>query len=456
MKKLEMDMTTGTIFNKIVRFSIPLMLMNILQLLFNAADIFVLGIFVNDNAVAAVGANSALINLIINLFIGLSVGSNVVVAMFLGENNKQKIRENVGLSIFIALVSGIILLFIGFFCARTFLTWMGCDEVVLDMAVKYLKIYFLGMPVIMLYNFCASILRAAGDTVRPLIYLSIGGVINVILNIFFVLVLKKDVEGVAIATVVSQGIAAVLCLITLSKNNGVVKLEFKYIRFKFSAFLLLVKIGVPSGIQSCLFSLSNVIIQSSVNSLGAKAMSGYSYEMQIANIVYVAMNAIALACMSFVGQNYGAKDIKRIKKIIIESIIFVSIVGIVFGVTATFLGPLFLSLITDDKEVILYCKQILYFVSLPYFLCGIMDVVAYAMRSLGKSFTTMIICIFGACILRIIWIQLVFNSIRTAWSIFISYPISWIIVIIAISIFLSTTLKKLEKQYKENTEKDIV
>ncbi len=452
MKKLEMDMTTGTIFNKLVRFSVPLMLMNILQLLFNAADIFVLGIFVNDNAVAAVGANSALINLIINLFIGLSVGSNVIVAMYLGGNNRQKVRENVGLSVFIAVVSGVILLFVGYFCARTFLIWMGCDEAVLDMAVKYLKIYFLGMPIIMVYNFCASILRAAGDTVRPLIYLSIGGVINVALNIFFVLVLDKDVEGVAIATVVSQGVAAVLCLITLFKNKGDVKLEIKNIRFKLNEFILLVKIGVPSGIQSCLFALSNVIIQSSVNSLGAKAMSGYSYEMQIANIVYVAMNSIALACMSFVGQNYGARNLKRIKRIILESIIFVSFVGIVFGVAITFVGPLLLTIITDDKDVILYCKQILYFVALPYFLCGIMDVLSYSMRSLGKSFITMVICIFGVCVLRIIWIKLVFEATKEVWSIFISYPISWIVVIIAVAIFLAVTLKKTEKQFSENAE----
>ena len=405
MKKLEMDMTTGPIFKKIARFSIPLMLMNILQLLFNAADVFVVGIFVDDVAVAAVGTNGALINLIINLFIGLSVGANVV-ARYLGENNREKVRKNIGLSIFVALISGIILLFVGFFCARTFLEWMGCDPKVIVLATKYLKIYFLGMPIIILYNFCASILRAAGDTVRPLIFLTIGGVVNVGLNIFFVVVLHKDVEGVAIATVVSQGIAAVLSIIVLLKNEGDVKLELKYIRFYPKDFIELVKVGLPSGIQSCMFSISNVLIQSSINSLGDKAMSGYAYEMQIANIVYTAMNAIALACMSFVGQNFGSKNVERIKKIIIQSSLFVTIVGVSLGVLVTFLAVPFLRLITSDEEVLAYTQEILYFVALPYFLCGVMDVVAYAMRSLGKSFTTMIICIFGACIFRIIWIYL--------------------------------------------------
>ncbi|MCQ2387806.1 MAG: MATE family efflux transporter [Clostridia bacterium] len=448
-KAIGMDLTKGPIFAKIVKFSIPLILANILQLLFNAADIFVLGIFVSEDAVAAAGSNGALINLIINLFIGLSVGSNVMVGRNLGKNDTEAVRRYIGMSMLIGVVAGVGLLFIGFFGARTFLTWMDCDEKIIDMAVKYVKIYFLGMPIILLYNFCASILRAAGDSKRPLIYMAIGGVVNVGLNIFFVTVCGMDVEGVAIATVVSNGIASALTIIALIRSKGPVKLLFKYIRFYPKEFVELTKVGLPSGLQSCMFSISNVLIQSSVNSFGSSAMAGYSYEQQLSGFVYTAMNAIALACMSFVSQNLGAKEFKRIKDGIIQSSLFATAIGVVMGVSMYFLATPILHGLGASEEVIDYELQIMRWVALPYFMCGVMDTVAYAMRSFGKSFTTMIICLFWACIFRIVWIKTVFAKVNTIWSVFISYPISWILTIACILVFLIKTYNYEKRIYEK-------
>lgn len=299
-KNFEMNMSEGKILGKLIIYSIPLICTNVLQLLFNAADVAVLGMFVSDDAVAAVGATGALINLIIGLFVGLSVGANVLVARFAGEQNMDSSHKTVSTSVIVSLIAGLFLAFIGYFFAETFLEWTNCDPEVIGMATKYLKIYFIGMPIMLLYNFCASILRAVGDTLRPLIFLVIGGLVNVGLNIFFVAVLKKDVEGVAIATVASQAISAVLSIIVLLKGNGYARLDMKKFRVYFPELKEMTKIGFPAGLQGCVFSISNVLIQATINTFSKSYMTANTVASQFDGFIYNAMNAVSLATLAFV------------------------------------------------------------------------------------------------------------------------------------------------------------
>lgn len=445
-KKLEVDMTRGPIFKKIIVFSIPLICSNVLQILFNAADILVLGIFVSDGAVAAVGSTGALINLIVGLFVGLSVGANVMVSSYLGKNDSEKVQRTIGCSVLVSVLFGAALIFAGVFGAKTFLLWMDCDVNVIDMATKYLKIYFIGMPLMMLYNFCASILRAAGETLKPLIFLTIGGVLNVILNIFFILVLHKDVEGVAIATVVSQGFAAIMCLIVLIKGEGAVKLRRKYLRIYKSEFVEMIKIGVPSGLQGCLFSLSNVIIQSNVNSFGEVVMAGNSYAQQFESVVYQAMNGVSLAALSFVSQNYGAGKLDRIKRVVLECLITVTVVGAVLGGFVALFASGLVGLITKEPASIEVAAKRLAIVSGTYFLCGIMEIYAQALRGLGKSTTAMVISLFGSCVLRIVWIEILLGFFTDVYIIYWSYPVSWFITSAALIAVFYALLSKLKKK----------
>lgn len=446
--KHEMDLTEGSIFKKLILFALPLIATNILQLLFNVADVAVLGIFVEegDNAVAAVGATGALINLIIGLFVGLSVGANVLVARYVGSHEKERAEHVVGMSMILSVIIGAVLAVVGYFCAYTLLSWMKCDPKVIDMATKYMQIYFIGMPIILLYNFCAAILRAVGDTLRPLIYLIVGGVVNVGLNVFFILVLHKDVEGVAIATIVSQAISSVLAIISLVKSNGYAHLDVRKLRFFKKEFADMIKIGLPSGVQGCVFSLSNVVIQSTVNSFQQQAMTGNTIAAQFDGFIYNAMFGLALACMSFVSQNLGAKNIDRIRKTVKIALLDVFVIGVVVGGIILLLARPVGSLISDDPVVLDYAWNRMLITSTTYFLCGLMDVMSNTMRGLGKTTTAMVVSISGSCLFRILWVNTMCVWFRSLETLYWVYPVSWALTFVIYVIMYFPTMRKVERK----------
>lgn len=426
-KSYEMDMCSGPLLSKILVFSIPLMLSGILQLLFNAADIIVVGRFTGSEALAAVGSTSALINLIINLFIGISVGANVVVARFYGARDVDGVHEAVHTSILTAIIGGIILIFVGVLLAKPLLELMGTPEDVIDLSVLYMRIYFVGMPAFMLYNFGAAILRAIGDTKRPLYFLTLSGVVNVVLNLFFVIVFKMGVAGVALATIISQAISAVLIVLCLIKMEGPCHLDLKHLQFHGKTLAAMLRIGLPAGLQGAVFSISNVLIQSSVNSFGSLVMAGNTAASNIEGFVYTAMNAVYQTSLSFTSQNMGAKQFKRVDKILMECLLVVAVVGLVLGNGAYFLGNQLLGIYSSDPQVIQYGLIRLSFVSATYFLCGLMDVMVGSIRGLGYSIMPMLVSLTGACLFRVIWIFTIFQLDRTLGCLYISYPISWIL-----------------------------
>ena len=419
-------MTHGPLLGKIVRFAIPLAISGILQLLFNAADIIVVGRFSGSQALAAVGSTSALINLIVNLFIGLSVGTNVLVAQYYGAGKQSDLQETVHTSVASSLVFGAFLLVVGVSLAAPLLELMGTPEEVLPQACLYMRIYFLGMPASMLYNFGAAVLRAVGDTQRPLYFLTLSGIVNVILNLFLVIVFHLDVAGVAIATVISQCISAGLVLLCLVRSDAVYRVDLKSLRVYKHKLLQMVKIGVPAGIQSATFSISNVLIQSSINSFGSIAMAGSTAGGNIEGFVWTAMDAFTQSTLSFTSQNFGAKKFKRITKVIWYNLALVTVVGLVLGVGAYWMGRPLLSIYSTDPEVIAYGLERMLLVCTPYFTCGIMNVLVGAMRGFGSSLTPMAASIFGVCVLRVIWIYTVFPLNHTFFMLFLSYPLSWV------------------------------
>lgn len=444
-KNREINLCEGSIVKKMILYALPLLLTNVLQLLFNAADVAVLGIFVSDQAVAAVGATSALINLIVGLFVGLSVGANVLIARFAGAGDAERAHKTVGTSVIVSVITGVILAAVGYFGAETFLRWMDCPDNVIGMATKYLRIYFLGMPIMMLYNYCAAILRAVGDTLRPLFYLVIGGVVNVGLNLFFVVVLKKDVEGVAIATVSSQAISAVLSVITISREKGYSSLKKQYLKIHKKELLDMMKIGIPAGLQGCVFSISNVLIQANINSFGDLAVSGNTVAGQFDSFIYQAMYSIALSALAFVSQNLGAGNLARVRKSVRTSLIVVTIVGIaVSGIVILFDREL-CSIITKSDRVIDYAVLRLYYVATPYFLCGIMDVMSNSVRGLGHSTLAMIVSLLGSCVFRIIWLKTIYYLNPTLDMVYVVYPVSWALTAVIFFILYFPLLKKTKK-----------
>ena len=418
-------MTHGPLLGKIVRFAIPLAISGILQLLFNAADIIVVGQFVGPQALAAVGSTSALINLIVNLFIGLSVGANVLVAQYYGASDTKALRETVHTSVLASLIFGCIVLVIGITLAAPMLELMGTPEEVLDQACLYMRIYFIGMPASMLYNFGAAILRAVGDTQRPLYFLFIAGIVNVLLNLFCVIVLHMGVEGVAIPTVISQCVSATLVLLCLVKSDAVYRVNLKELHIYKEKLLQMIKIGVPAGIQSATFSISNVLIQSTINSFGSIAMAGSTAGGNIEGFVWTAMDAFTQSTLSFTGQNYGAKKFHRITKVVWYNLGLVTVVGLVLGIGAYLVGPWVLQVYSSDPEVIAYGLERMLLVCTPYALCGVMNVLVGAMRGLGSSLTPMVVSIFGVCVLRVVWIYTVFPLDPSFAMLFLSYPVTW-------------------------------
>ncbi len=455
ISKHEKDLTKGPIFKNLIIFAVPLILTNIMQLLFNATDIAVLNLMVGENAMASVGATSSLTHLIINLFVGLSVGSSVVLSRCVGSADMAKARKVVGTAVCLSIIGGVTLLIVGFFGARTFLTWMGCPSNLIDNSTKYLQIYFLGMPIVLFYNFSAGMMRAVGDTLRPMIYLIIAGFANVGLNIFFIVVFNLTVEGVAIGTVASQGISSVLAFIAMRKTKGYSKISFKHIGIHKDELIDIVKIGVPSAIQSIMFSISNVLIQSTVNSFGDFAVAGNTAASQVDAFVYTTGNSIAHASMSFVSQNYGAKKMKRIKHTVLISLLTVFIAQFAVGLIATVFANPLASIFAKSQEALAYSQQRISVMGLFYFLCGMMEVLTYTMRALGKSMTTMIISIFFVCIMRIIWLKTFFFLNPTYAMIFYSYPISWMLCIFVTLSFLIPLVKKLTFKLENNIEENI-
>lgn len=430
-KSYEMDMCHGPLLGKILIFSIPLMLSGILQLLFNAADIVVVGRYAGSNCLAAVGATSSLINLLTNVFIGLSVGSNVMIARYYGAKDHQATSETLHTAILLSLVSGVILACIGSLLARPLLKLMGTPQDVLSLASRYMQIYFLGMPAIMLYNFGSSILRAIGDTKRPLYFLTFSGVINVVLNLCFVIIFKMNVAGVALATVISQCISAILIMISLIKQEGICHLDLHLLHIHKDKMLEILKVGLPAGIQGSIFSISNVLIQSSINGFGAIAMAGNTAASNIESFIYMSMNSFYQTALSFTSQNLGAKQYERIGKILRICLSLVVCVGLGMGLIALHFGSELLGIYSSDPEVISYGLKRMSIICTTYFLCGIMDVIVGSIRGLGCSVLPMIVSLIGACGLRILWIFTIFQSYHTLSSLYTSYPITWSITFIA-------------------------
>lgn len=450
MKFDSKSMREGPILKSVIVYTVPIILTGLLQLLFNAADLIVVGWFSGSDSVAAVGATGALTNLIINLFIGLSVGAGVVVAQGLGAGNGKQTSEAVHTAVPVAVISGIFLTVIGVLFSRNFLEFMGTpDGKLLRLASVYMQIYFAGMTFSMLYNFGSAILRAAGDTRSPLIFLTIAGVLNVILNIVFVALFKLDVAGVALATSISQAVSAILVLLALMKRQDACRFEFEKMHIYKNALLRMVKIGVPAGLQGSLFSISNVLIQSSVNSFGAAHMSGSAAASSIEGFCYVTMNSFHQTSLNFCGQNYGAGDFKRVKRITWVCLMTVAVAGFVVGNLSYIFGRELLKIyITDSPEAINYGMERLKFMVVPYFLCGIMDTTTGSMRGIGSSVIPMIITVVGVCVMRIVWIYTVFAlpQYHTFSGLFISYPISWLLTFAALFISFTVVMRRKEKK----------
>ena len=445
-KSYEIDMCSGPLLGKILLFSIPLMLSGILQLLFNAADIIVVGRFTGSTALAAVGSTSSLINLLINIFVGLSVGVNVLVARYYGGQKEKDVQETIHTAVLTALLSGAFLIAVGELAAGPMLEIMGTPEDVLDQAVLYMRIYFLGMPVLMLYNFGAAILRAVGDTRRPLYFLFAAGAVNVVLNLFFVAVLGMGVDGVAWATVISEHISALLVLKSLMEEKGMMKLHLKKLSIQGDKLKKIIKIGLPAGMQGAIFSVSNVLIQSSVNSFGSVAMAGNTASANIEGFVYTAMNAGYQTSLSFTSQNLGGRKYSRINKVKNICLAVVTAVGLILGLSAAAAGPHLLGVYSSDPEVLNYGMLRLRIICGTYFICGLMDCMVGSLRGLGYSVLPMIVSLTGACGFRILWIFTVFAVYRSLPMLYLSYPVSWLITAAAHMITFHIIRKKLPKQ----------
>ena len=454
--KYEIDMINGTIMPKLITFAIPLMFSGILQLLFNAVDIIVVGRFSGSQSLAAVGSTSSLINMLTNLFIGISLGANVLAARFYAAGKHKEMSETVHTSILTAFISGVLMIFVGIFFSRPALELMDTPSDVIELATLYMRIYFVGMPFFMLYNYGAAILRAVGDTKRPLIFLVVSGVTNACLNLLLVIVFKMDVAGVAIATVISQMISCVLVLICLYKTDAVYQLRFKKLRIKWKYLGQIFQIGIPAGIQSTLISFSNVLLQSSVNSFGSIAMAGYTAANNVLSFLYMGANSITQACMSFTSQNYGARKPKRMDKVLIDGLILQVVICLTLGVLAYVFGNQVSNIYTDDPNVIKCSVEILALTTVPYFLCGFMDTFPGVLRGMGRSTVPMILCLLGTVGVRILWIYCFFPHNRTLGYLFVSYPVSWIATIVMQLIYYIFIRKEVHKELNVSSEYTLV
>ena len=424
-KGYEINFTQGRIMKQLLIFALPLMLSGMLQLFYNAADIIVVGRFAGKESLAAVGSTGALINLLTNAFLGLSVGANVLISKGFGTNDKTLMERAVHTAISISLIGGVVFGIIGFFFSRDILALMDTPTEVLPKAALYMEIYFAGLPAVAVYNFGSAVLRAVGDTKRPLIFLIISGFINIILNLFFVIVCRLDVAGVAIATVISQIFSAVMVLICLIRSDGAYKLVLRHLRICKKELMQMLRVGLPAGVQGTLFSLSNVLVQSSVNSFGAVAVAGNSAGANLEGFVYIAMNSVHHTALTFCAQNLGAGNIDRIKKGFYYCIGLVTLIGIFFGSIVVLFSHQLVSIYSSDPDVIAVGMSRVAVICSTYFLCGIMDAMAGVLRGLSYSVLPMIITLVGACGLRVLWIYIIFEFERSLFMLYLAYPVSW-------------------------------
>lgn len=442
-------MCNGTIMDKLISFALPLMLSGILQLMFNAVDIIVVGHFTGKEALAAVGSTTALINVFTNLFIGISLGANVLAARFFASGKEKEMSETVHTAILLALISGILMAGIGLISARAALMLMGTPDNIIDQSTLYMRIYFLGMPFFMLYNYGAAILRAVGDTKRPLLFLMLSGGVNALLDLLLVIVFRMGVAGVAIATITSQMISCVLVLICLFRTDSCYQLRFSKLRINKNYLLQIFQVGIPAGIQSTVINFSNALLQSSVNSFGDTAMAGYTAANNILGFLYMSVNSVTQACMSFTSQNYGVGKYKRMDRVLMDCLILTVGVSLVLGCGAWFFGEQVLGIYTQDAQVIQSGMEILSITTVTYFLCGIMDLFPGALRGMGHSTVPMILSVIGTVGTRIVWIFGYFPHHRSLHFLFISYPGSWIITIVMQVICFYFVRKKVHRNVKQ-------
>lgn len=441
----EIDMCKGPLAGKMLMFALPLMLSGFLQLMFNAADTIIVGRFVSSSALAAVGSTSSMIALLTSLFLGLSVGTNILTARFYGASRQQEISKVVHTSIALGLFCGIMLAVIGMAGTRQLLLWMGTPDDILSIAVVYMRIYFVGMPVNMVYNLGAAVLRATGDTKRPLYFLMFAGSLNVILNLFLIVVLHAGVAGVALATVLSQASAAVLVVRVLCTDAGPCQLFLREIRIYKEPLKQILRIGLPASLQGIVFSFSNVLIQSSINSFGSVVVAGSAAAANIEGFVTTSMNAFHQTAMNFTSQNYGAGEYQRIKKVLFLSLVFNLAVGGFIGNAAYFLGSQLLSIYISDQQAVSYGHLRMMFTCIPYFLLGTMDIFVGVLRGVGCSMLPMVISLTGACGLRVIWIYTVFRQHHTLQTLLISYPFTWAVTALAQMICTIYIFQKMKK-----------
>lgn len=448
--RYEIDMCNGSVMDKLISFSIPLMLSGILQLLFNAVDIIVVGRFTGSHALAAVGSTTALINVFTNLFIGVSLGANVLAARFYASGREREMSETVHTAITFALLSGIVMVFVGLLFSRGALQLMDTPQDVIDQSTLYMRIYFTGMPFFMVYNYGAAILRAVGDTKRPLLFLIVAGVINALLNLFLVIVMHLGVAGVAIATVIAQMISCILVLRCLYKTDSCYQLRFSKLMLKWRYLKQIFQVGIPAGIQSTVINFSNVLLQSSVNSFGSIAMAGYTAANNIFGFLFASVNSITQACMSFTSQNYGVGKWKRMDKVLRNCILLSVIVSLVLGGGSYLFGPELLKIYTSDQAVIQCGMEILLYTTVTYFMCGLMDLFPGALRGMGYSAVPMLLSVVGTVGTRVAWIFWVFPKHRALDVLFISYPASWLVTIILQVICYYFVRRKVKNKLKQN------
>mgnify|MGYP005771459665 FL=1 len=423
----EIDMCSGPLVGNLLRFSLPLMASGILQLLFNAADIIVLGQFASSSAMAAVGATSSLNSLMVNLFLGLSIGCSVVMAHSYGAQDWRRVQDTVHTAILLALFCGAALILLGLPLLPVLLGWMDTPADLMDQSVLYMRIVFLGMPAMMAYDFGAGILRAIGDTRRPLFFLTAAGITNACLNVFFVLVFHMDVAGVALATSISQYLSAGLILRCLARPGTRYQLHPRQLRLHKATLLQILRVGLPAGIQSVVFSVSNVLIQSSINSFGTLAVAGSTAAANIENFVYTAMESVYQAALNFTSQNIGAGQKERVPLILRDCLLLVAVIGAILGGLAVLFGRQLLSIYTSDPQVLPYGIDRIHVVCLTYLLCGLMDVACGVVRGMGAAVTPTVVSLTGACGLRIVWIFTVFGSMHSLFVLYLSYPVTWIV-----------------------------
>ncbi|MBQ2714273.1 MAG: MATE family efflux transporter [Clostridia bacterium] len=440
---------------KMILYALPIIGVNVLQILFTTADLSILGLFTgNDNAIAAVGAATPLINLFIAFFTGLSIGTNVLIARCIGSKDLEKSRKYVGTAVFVSISFGLLLMVLGIILAEQLLLWTSCAPSVLPYATTYLRIYFIGMPIIMLYNFCAAILRAVGDTFRPLIFLIIAGALNVVLNIFFVAVIGWDIEGVAIATVASNAVSGICAVVIMKKSDGYVKIERKHLKIYKKEFSEIFKIGLPIAISKCLFSFANVLVSTQLNALGDVAMAAHSITKEFDGFILEAVHGVGAATIAVISQNYGAKNIVRIKKVIFLSLGMQLVVSFALASILLFFGRSLCSIMSTTKEVLDLCMVRIYTVSIFYTVLGVLTVLQEAIRGIGYSFTSTLISVFANIILRLIYLFAIYPFIciigdvaQNLQALYVLYPASWALTALIATFLLVYLFKKVKRKF---------